>query len=198
MSSHDTADRLALTHKVAGQGGIMLGCSRRRNRAIRQSVGSAAYTCEPLEHRVLLSGVIFQPTNTVTTSDNNGPTINNPHVVLIFWGANWGNGTATPAAATVQSNVSRIINSFYLPDLSIYRSGFGNGNIDRTVTITTSSPAASFTGANVATMLQTNINNGTLPRPSADANYLYLVVAQNGTSSPGANGAHSFAADDQN
>jgi hypothetical protein len=153
---------------------------------------------ESLESRRLLSGVIFQTSNTVTTSDNNGPIINSPHVVLVFWGANWGNGTAVPAAATVQSNVRSIITSFYLPDLSSYRPAFNNGNIDRTVTITTSSPAASFTGANVATMLQTNINNGTLPRPSADANYLYLVVAQNGTSSPGANGAHSFATDDQN
>ena len=164
-----------------------------------RSRSRTAPIAEMLESRRLLSGAIFQTSNSVTTSDNSGPVISSPHTILVFWGSNWGNGTATPAQSAVQNAVTIGLHSFYLSDLSGYRGfgSFGGGYIDRTVTITSSSPAASFTGANVAAMLQTNINNGVLPRPNVDANYYYLVVAQNGTTSPGANGAHSFASDNQ-
>ena len=153
-------------------------------RSFARSRKCQSVCCEPLETRQLLSGAVFQTSNAVTSSDNNGPVITSPHVALIFWGAAFGNNTANPSAATIQGAVNPILTGQYLGDLSSYRAGLGNGYIFNTYTIANSSPGANFVDANVRTMLTTNINNGTLPRPTVDANLLYMVVTQNGSSDP--------------
>src|SRR5439155_7913352 len=124
-----------------------------------------------------------------------------PHVAMIFWGANWGNGTSTPANGTVTAAVrDNILNGPYLGNLSAYRAAFGNGSIFSSYFITNTSPGSTFTSGQVQSMVTTNVNNGTLPRPTVDSQLLYFVVTQSGSSDPseGLNGAHSTFTDNQN
>src|SRR5690242_13328944 len=90
-----------------------------------------AASCEPLESRQLLAAV-FATSNTVTTSNNGGPVITNPHIVLIFWGANWNSPPQTPSASNCINAVGDIISGPYLRGLQGYNAAFGNGNITNT------------------------------------------------------------------
>src|SRR5262249_1175640 len=91
----------------------------------------------------------------------------------------------------VTNAVANIIGfSPYTEQLGQY--GVGNGVLaGAAVTVTSSSPGANFTDANVRTMLQNNIG-GSIPYKS---NWLYLVIPQPGSTDPteGRLGSHSTA-----
>src|SRR5690242_8223206 len=112
---------------------------RRRQATARAAsrVPSRAAACEPLESRQMLAA-IFGTSNTVTTSNNGGPVITNPHIVLIFWGANWNVPPQTPSPSACINAVGDIISGPYLRGLSGY-GAFGNGNITNTYFVTDSS-----------------------------------------------------------
>jgi hypothetical protein len=153
--------------------------------------------CEQLERRTLLSAIL--QTGAATTSDNGGPLITTPNVVLILWGAGWG-GAQTPSIGTVQNAANVALSDRYLGDLRSYWPTFGGGSIYGTYTITSSSPAANFTNAQVRTMITNNINAGVLPRPTAAGNLLYMCVTQSGSTDPaeGLGGEHTYAFDNLN
>jgi hypothetical protein len=92
----------------------------------------------------------------------------------------------------LQNDVDSIMSGPYLNSLSQYRN-IGHAGRTRSDTITSSSPGSSFTDANVASMLQININNNILPDPNSDSSLLYLVITQPGSSDPteGLGGEHS-------
>jgi hypothetical protein len=169
------------------------GRDRVRRRAPRGAAAGAGG--EPLERRALLA-VIFQTSGTVTTSDNGGPIIATPHVALVFWGAAW-SGSPSPSIAAIQNAANVALTSAYVRNLQSYRAAFNNGSIFSTYTITTSSPPANFTTGTMSSFLQTNINNGTLPRPTVDSQLLYMIIPQSGSTDPteGLGGFHSYLFD---
>src|SRR6478609_3277229 len=122
---------------------------RRSNR--RKTPKSCRLAFEPLEERRMLSAV-FQTSNTVTTSNSGGPIIATPHVVLIFWGPNWGT-TSTPLAGTCINSVGDILSDGYTGDLKSYNAAFGNGSIQSTYFVNDSSPGATTTNAAVTAMV---------------------------------------------
>src|SRR4051812_46585772 len=151
---------------------------------------------ESLESRTLLS-LTFAQSQTTTTSDGGGAVISQPQVALVYWGSGW-NGTQNPSSLDVIGGAGAIVTGPYLRDLSAYGHSFGNGAIFNAYFITNSSPATNFIGADVQAMLTTNVNNNTLPRPTVDANLLYVVVPQAGSIGPGAGqGSHTFFTDNQ-
>jgi hypothetical protein len=113
----------------------------------------------------------------------------NPQVELVFWGSNWNSGSNPTLRTNVTNAVHDIIGlSPYTDRLGQY--GVGNGVLaGSAVTITSSSPGATFTDANVRTMLQNNIG-GSIPYNS---NWLYIVIPQPGSTDPseGRLGYHS-------
>ncbi|MEI8195900.1 MAG: hypothetical protein WCI73_08330, partial [Phycisphaerae bacterium] len=154
--------------------------------------------CEALEPRLMLAAY-FATSNTITTSDNGGPIIATPHVILMFWGANWTNGTSTPQYLTIINALADIFGSAYTDDLTTYRSGFGHASISFTYLFGDTSPGANFTNANVQTFVTNEIQAQNVPLPKNDSNYLYMVITQNGSTDPteGLNGEHSYGSDTQ-
>ena len=131
---------------------------------------------------------VFQTSNTVTTSNPGGPIIATPHVVLIFWGSNWGT-TSTPVAGTCINAVGDILSDGYTGDLKSYNAAFGNGSIQSTYFVNDTSPGATTTNAAVTAMVLSKINSDNFPRPNTDPNLYYFVITQSGTSDPSENEA---------
>jgi hypothetical protein len=156
---------------------------------------SRRLSVESLEDRTA-PAVLFGNASSLTTSDNSGPVIANSHVELIFWGSAYSNTTnpPTPSQSSVQGAVDSILASHYLSTATQYRSTIGSASRVGSIAITTSSPNASFTNADVDSFLRTNINNGTLPSPASDSNLLYMVIPQPGSTDPteGLGGEHTY------
>jgi hypothetical protein len=142
-----------------------------------------------LESRTVPS-ILFGGTGSADVSDYGGPVINHAHVEQVLWGSGW---YSNP---WLQSGVTGAVDSMlagpYLTGLSQYRSGIGTGYRVETKLITSSSPPSTFRNSDIDGFLRTNINNGTLPRPSSDSQLLYLVVPQAGSSAPGQFGEHTY------
>jgi hypothetical protein len=144
---------------------------------------------ETLEERTLLS-ILFNPGAAVTTSEGNGPVLDHVHVELVFWGTGWSSND------TLRSNLINATDSLvggpYLTGLSQYRSTIGTGQRVAALTITSTSPASTFSDTDVANILRTNINNGVLLNPARDSQLLYMVIPQPGSSANGLQGEHSL------
>jgi hypothetical protein len=144
---------------------------------------------ERIEDRSVPS-ILFGTTGAASVSDYGGPVINHAHVELVLWGSGW---WANPS---LQSGLSAAVDSLlsgpYLGGLSQYRGGIGSGYRVETKLITSSNPPSVFGNNDVDNLLRTNINNDTLPRPSDDDQFLYMVVPQPGTSATGQFGEHTY------
>jgi Ca2+-binding RTX toxin-like protein len=119
---------------------------------------------------VYFSGV---PANT-TMSDGGGPVIQNPHVELVFWGANWVNNTTE---SWVGGNLNGILAGPYMSKLTQYRNAGGAGFVQRTWINTNPVLNQPFSNADVENMLKSTWTNSpnTLDKPG-DAHLLYVVI----------------------
>src|SRR5262249_48855954 len=98
-----------------------------------------------------------------------------------------------PALRTqMEGAVDSILSGPYLTALAQYRDTIGTGSRLGSITITSSNPSISFSHADVATMVATNIANGTLPNPSGDSELFYFVVPQAGSTAGALGGEHSY------
>jgi hypothetical protein len=181
--------RFSLSKKSAQHS--VLTRSARRNRL------NAIAGAEHLEDRRMLA-ILFRDNNPIpATVDLGGAVIQPAHVELVFWGSAY-SGATTPSIASVTTAVNGILGTAATPGpytsaLSQYRSGLGPANVVGSVTVTTSSPAATFTNAQVNAFLTGAINAGTLPSPASDPQLLYMVITQPGSTDPteGLGGEHS-------
>ncbi len=147
---------------------------------------------EKLEDRAVPT-ILFGIGGDETTTDLGGPVINNVHVELIFWGANWTTLGNQAFAGQIQSAVDNILASHYVGRLALYRNSIGQGFRADTFTITDSSPGSIFSIVDVDNLLQSELANGNIPNePANDPIYLYFVVPQPGSISVESLGAHSF------
>jgi hypothetical protein len=152
---------------------------------------------EHLEDRTVPS-ILFHQGVAVTLSDHNdgqarGPVLTNPQVELVFWGSNWDTGSNPSLRTKVITAVDSILRGPYTTALGQY--GIGTGVLAGNLTITSSSPGANFTDANVSTTLISNINNATI---TYNQNLLYVVITQPSSTDPtdppsGLLGNHSVA-----
>ncbi len=148
---------------------------------------------ENLEQRTV-PAILFPKTDSATVVDHGGPVIDHADVELVFWGTGWNSGTGPTQRTNLTAATGRIVSGPYLTLLSQYRSTIGPGTLVDAVTVTSSNPPNPFSDAQVQSMLQTNINNGTLPNPSTDSQLLYMVIPQPGTNGPnGVGGEHNSA-----
>ncbi|CAN5606501.1 hypothetical protein BH09PLA1_BH09PLA1_29910 [soil metagenome] len=155
--------------------------------------------CEPLESRTLLS-LVLATNPPLTTGDNGGPILADPHVALVFWGGGW-SGSPVPSVTQVQMAAQTVLTSRYTYDLSAYRAALGGGgSIYGSYFVTSTSPPAQFTTDDMLAMLQSSINAGALPRPTVDNHLLYMVIPQAGSNDPSEllGGFHSYDLDNQN
>lgn len=127
-----------------------------------------------------------------------GPTLSNPNVVLIFWGAEW--ETATPGmGSTSQSQVTaavqHLLTTTYLDDMKQY--GLQNITFGGTFNVT-SEPPANFMYSNVSGLVKSMIDAGTLPDPDDSWQNVYMVMMPQPANFIGPDvGAHGTAPDNQ-
>jgi hypothetical protein len=157
----------------------------------RKPARAARPRLECLEDRTA-PAILFHQGVSVTVSDHDagqarGPVLTSPQVELVFWGAAWNTGSNPTLRTNVVTAADTILRSPFADKLGQY--GVGTGTIAGSLTITSSSPGATFTNANVKTMLQNNIG-GSIPYHS---NWLYMVIVQPGSTDPaeGLGGEHS-------
>jgi hypothetical protein len=112
-----------------------------------------------------MPSILFGSTGSRNVVDNGGPVISHAAVDLTFWGSNWATTAGTTYRGQIESAVRTIMNGPYLSGLSQYR-GIGNGSLLRADQFTDTSPAGTFTDAQVDNFVKTNINNGRLPGPN--------------------------------
>jgi hypothetical protein len=135
---------------------------------------------ESLEERTVPS-ILFSNTGSRTIVDSGGPIQANQQVDVVFWGSGW-NFTNIRYRTDLVNAITSIESSHYYDALSQYRN-IQHGSYNQDYLITSTSPGATFTDADVRTFVQNNINSGALPAPST--NLLYFVIPQPGSSETG-------------
>jgi len=140
--------------------------------------------------------IVFDTAPALTVSDDDGPVLSDARIELVFWGADWTTPENSAFADQIEAALNLVNGSGYFDGLSQYRGSLpGSPRRFGRVFITDSSPPVFFTDANVRSMLESKVEDGTIPvTPDRVPNLLYMVVPQPGSSDPteGLGGEHSF------
>jgi hypothetical protein len=125
--------------------------------------------------------------------DNGGRLLMNCRIVLIFWGAAWGNLATNPSQASFANALGEIVEGPWATQLAQYR-GIGPIAIDQVVVVTGSDPPTSFTNPEIQALLAQLIAAGTIPAPANNSDRLYCVLMPTGHSSGDTSfvGQHQF------
>lgn len=110
-----------------------------------------------------------------------GPLLTAVEVFTIFWGAAWQQSTNSAAMNQMNQFFDYILTSPLMDQLSEYSvSGktIGHGSRIGTTVITSPAPGATVPDSAIQSMIQQEINGGTLP--AANANTLYFVFLPDG------------------
>jgi hypothetical protein len=130
-------------------------------------------------------------------TDNAGPVIQIPRVIVLYWGAAW---TAVPApvptSAAITSSIRAMLASAYMTGLAEYRQ-VGRGHLVASAVHTATSPANGFTDANVANFVAARIADGTVPGLDQFNQNVYVVVMPTGVNSSNTSfiGEHTYYTD---
>ena len=101
---------------------------------------------------------------------NGGPVVTNPQVYNIFLG-DWSAASAQTRATNLNQFISDLMNSDYMNNSAQYGCG-STGTFQKGVFIANSS--TSLLDSDLQTIIQTAINNNTLPEPVAGSNIVYV------------------------
>jgi hypothetical protein len=142
-------------------------------------------------------GVSGDATSADSAASQGGPTLSNPNVVLIFWGAEWETATPGPGSTSesqVTQAVEHLLTTPYLDDMKQY--GFQGATFGGAIDVTSSEPPSSFSFASVAGLVKSMIDAGTLPDPDDSWQNVYMVMMPQPANFNGPDvGAHGTAAD---
>jgi hypothetical protein len=107
------------------------------------------------------------------------PVLHHPTITLIFWGSLW--STQAPSMGTFVGQAQSLVNGPYFSALNQY----GGINQPRIVSTgpfyTKTSPARTFTDAQLISVITAEIQAGLVPTPNASAENIYVVVTQSET-----------------
>jgi hypothetical protein len=118
-----------------------------------------------------------------TTFVNRGAqTLNNVHVVLIFWGIQWG-GSPNPLAAQVTSAVQNLLAGPYMTYLAQY--GVHRGSLWGTKFVTNGDPPNPFSYKNVGDFIINLLDADILPEPDSNWPIFYCVIMPSNVSFQG-------------
>src|SRR5215469_14277191 len=120
-----------------------------------------------------------------TAADNQGRLLSDCHLVLIWWGAAWGDGSAPPITPTRQqcfAALSEIVYGAWGTQLGQYR-GIGPFSIAETWVDLISSPKAQFTDSDIVDEIQQQISDNAVPSPGTAPDMLYVVLLPPGVES---------------
>jgi hypothetical protein len=129
--------------------------------------------------------------------DNHGPIITNVHVVPMFWGSAWNDDRKpNPTLLQVYGALASITAGPYMDGLSQYR-GVGRGQVilGWGTRSNTSEPPNPFTDDDIAKLVTTAIDAGTVPAPDdlPGSQYLYTVFLPPGVNPKGGGGGeHTY------
>lgn len=128
---------------------------------------------------------------------NHGPIITNVHVVPMFWGSAWNDDRKpNPTLLQVYGALASITAGPYMDGLSQYR-GVGRGQVilGWGTRSNTSEPPNPFTDDDIAKLVTTAIDAGTVPAPDdlPGSQYLYTVFLPPGVNPKGGGGGeHTY------
>jgi hypothetical protein len=146
--------------------------------AVRHTHGVTA----PLPRGAELVALAGGDGNVTATNDGGGRVLLNARVNLIYWGKTWSDGQTTPSHSDFTSAFSAIVTGPWGVKLQQYR-GASVGSIEAVDVNDSSDPPASFTDADIWTMIDSRITANKVTTPSNSIDRIYCVVLPTGHSS---------------
>jgi hypothetical protein len=124
--------------------------------------------------------------------DFHGPVLRATQLHLVYWGSDW-TGTLPPTADRITAAVRTMMASSFMTGLQQYR-GIGRGTLQDATTLTDRNAPILFDDRDIRDLLDALFEAGTVARPDAGNQNLYLVMTPFGTRSSdhGYAGAHSY------
>jgi hypothetical protein len=125
--------------------------------------------------------------------DNGGRILQQPRLILLFWGNAWNDPATTPSQNDFTNAVSNLVNGPWGTQLSQYR-GISRMSLEQIVTITTSDPPTSFSDPQIQNMITAQLDAGNILAPDNSLDRVYCVLMPTGHSSGDTSfvGQHQF------
>lgn len=108
---------------------------------------------------------------------NGGPVVSNPQVYNIFLG-NWTSSADQTRATHLNQFITDLMNSSFMNNLAQYGTG-SSGTFKQGVFIANTN--TSLLDSQLQTIIQTAINNSTVPEPAPNSNIVYIVFLDDST-----------------
>jgi hypothetical protein len=139
--------------------------------------------------RIMLCGVVGIAATPATRPaapgirflDFHGAVLRAIEVHLVYWGIDW-TGAHAPTADRITAAVQTMLASSFMAGLHQYR-GIGRGTVRDATTVTDPDAPIQFDDDEISDFLDARFSAGTLARPDAGNQNLYLVMTPFGTSS---------------
>jgi hypothetical protein len=145
----------------------------------------------------VLLGILASPATksagaTTRFVDLHGPVLRAIQLHLVYWGFDW-TGLLPPTADRITADVRTMVASSFMAGLYQYRE-IGHGTVREATTVTEPDAPIQFDDQDIGDFLDAQFSAGTVARPDASNQDLYLVMTPFGTRSRDGNfeGEHSF------